>query len=273
MPGRYDKEASKEIRRIVRNYNRRVARLSKARVPYLPAKVSAKNLLENYDPTDLQRRLLELQSFTAKSARKKVRVKNGYTSEYNIKILEQRLPKAKSDLEEAIQNYGQMVPTVWGKRQQGTVASGNYDAYWSTLTSTLRMLNRSTISDYDAQTIRRRLQTTESIVYGHEASNRRLQENYTSTLRKLGDAYLSPKEQQELEEMIMALQNVDPAQFYIMFQNERMMPEIFDDSKLLRLLLEDATPDDMKKAGGAETPENLRNFMTYFNDIRREYGF
>lgn len=270
----YDKEALREIRRIVRNYNRRLARLQKARVPFLPEKVSAKKIIETYTPENIRLRLNELLSFRAAEAREVVQTDKGRTSAYNFRILTERLPRAIDKLEKEYETFGNLQPTVRGKREPFTNRQIGADAYSDTLRATLKAYRSLNIRDYDSGTFRRRLKGTETVLYEQEGRTVTMRENYIKALETLDSVFGSGSSSARLSQIESALRNMKPDDFYKMYQNERMMPDIFEDSHMLFLLAEgNYNDDDWKHYNLTRTRESYESFLDYFDNLRDIYEF
>ena len=94
---RYDAEYNSKIARTVANFNKKVARLNKAGVPNIPAKVSVRDIKSRFDNrSDLNYYLRDLQRFSKRGAEKTVTIKGKEFTRYDVDIFRRRLKNERA---------------------------------------------------------------------------------------------------------------------------------------------------------------------------------
>ncbi len=125
MAIRYDKGLQSEIRRVVSNFNQKIARLEKLQDNlYLPEKVTVKGILsEVNNRKQLKRKLESLKRFSKRGIEKTVTTPGGVSlSKYELEETERSLRRLKASLTRQINKYGNIKPTVFGVEQSATYA-------------------------------------------------------------------------------------------------------------------------------------------------------
>lgn len=89
MAIRYDAEFSQDIKRVVSNFNRKIARLEKKGRELLPDRVTVRELKESYDKRyELKRKLKELQRFSQRGVEEVIKTEGGVkTTKYALENL------------------------------------------------------------------------------------------------------------------------------------------------------------------------------------------
>lgn len=97
MAIRYDAEFSQDIKRVVSNFNRKVARLEKKGKELIPERVSVKELKANYDKRyELKRKLRELQRFSQRGVEEVIKTEGGVkTTKYALENLRRDIRRAQ----------------------------------------------------------------------------------------------------------------------------------------------------------------------------------
>lgn len=125
MSIRYDKKLTKEIQRVVRNFNQKVDRLEaindKLGIYELPTRVSIKALKKSATSRkDLYRKLNNLSLFSKKGMERTIEIASGTMSKYDFELLKKEQRRLKSYYTRQIHSYENLSPRIAGEKQIGT---------------------------------------------------------------------------------------------------------------------------------------------------------
>lgn len=123
MAIRYDKRTNEEIRRVVSNFNQKIARLERRQDNlYLPEHITVKEIKSEVTTrSQLKRKLASLQRFSKRGAEQTVVTSGGISiSKYELEETSRELRRQKMLLTRRINEYGNIRPTVFGAPQSAT---------------------------------------------------------------------------------------------------------------------------------------------------------
>lgn len=123
MAIRYDKRTNEEIRRVVSNFNQKIARLERRQDNlYLPSHITTKEIKSEVTTRrQLKRKLASLQRFSKRGVEQTVVTSGGISiSKYELEETSRELRRQKMFLTRRINEYGNIRPTVFGAPQSAT---------------------------------------------------------------------------------------------------------------------------------------------------------
>lgn len=123
MAIRYDVKTQNEIRRVVSNFNQKIARLERLQSNLLlPDTITVKEIKSEVTTrAQLIRKLNSLKRFSKRGAEKTIVTPGGVSiSRYELEETERNLRRIKSNLTRQINKYGNIRPTVFGVPQSAT---------------------------------------------------------------------------------------------------------------------------------------------------------
>ena len=180
MAIRYDVKTQNEIRRVVSNFNQKIARLEKLENNlYLPERVTVKGIKSEVTTrAQLKRRLASLKRYSIRGMEKTVVTSGGVSlSKYELEETERSLRRIKSNLTRQINKYGNTRPTVFGVKQSATYSQmgsqqlANLKARRSSLNVSLRSLSKEAFREAKRMieaNIRRERYRKEVFMYNYE---------------------------------------------------------------------------------------------------------
>lgn len=126
MAIRYDTNLTKNIQRVVRNFNQKIDRLErindKLGIYDLPEKVSIKALKKSVSSRkELYRKLEDLSLFSQRGIENSLKTSSGSMSKYDYEILKREQRRLKSYYTRKIHSYENISPRIGGKKQVGTL--------------------------------------------------------------------------------------------------------------------------------------------------------
>ena len=180
MAIRYDTKTENEIRRVVSNFNQKIARLERLQDKLqLPDKVTIKGIKsEVTNRAQLKRRLESLKRFSKRGAEKTIVTPGGVSiSKYELEETEKSLRRLKASLTRQINKYGNIKPTVFGVKQSATYSQmgsqqlANLKARRSALNKNLRELTKDAFKEAKRMieaNLRRERYRKELFMYNYE---------------------------------------------------------------------------------------------------------
>lgn len=146
MAIRYDTKLTKDIQRVVRNFNQKIDRLEVINNKYgiydLPDKVSIKALKKSVTSRkELYRRLNDLSSFSKRGSEISVQTESGLMSRYKLELLKKEQKRLKGYYTRKIHSYQKLSPRIAGEKQLGTFESLG-DEYLQQLEARREYLNK-----------------------------------------------------------------------------------------------------------------------------------
>ena len=146
MAIRYDTKLTKDIQRVVRNFNQKIERLErindKLGIYELPDKISIKALKNSVSSRkELYRKLDNLSLFSKKGVEESIQTESGLMSRYDYELLKKEQRRFKSYYTRKIHSYENLSPRIGGKKQVGTFQTLG-DEYLQQLKETREYLNK-----------------------------------------------------------------------------------------------------------------------------------
>lgn len=146
MSIRYDTKLTKNIQRVVRNFNQKVSRLEKINdelgIYDLPEKVSIKALKKSVTSRkELYRKLNDLSLFSQRDIERSIETTSGTMSKYDYELLKKEQRRLKSYYTRKIHSYQNLSPRIAGKKQIGTLKTLG-DEYLQQLQKRREYLNK-----------------------------------------------------------------------------------------------------------------------------------
>ena len=146
MAIRYDTNLTKNIQRVVRNFNQKIDRLErindKLGIYDLPEKVSIKSLKKSVSSRkELYRKLEDLSLFSQRGIENSLQTASGSMSKYDYELLKREQRRLKSYYTRKIHSYQNLSPRIAGKKQIGTLQTLG-DEYLQQLQKRREYLNK-----------------------------------------------------------------------------------------------------------------------------------
>ena len=146
MSIRYDTQLTKNIQRVVRNFNQKISRLEKINdelgIYDLPDKVSIRALKKSVTTRkELYRKLDELSLFSQRDIERSMETASGSMSRYQYELLKKEQRRLKSYYTRKIHSYQNISPRIAGVKQIGTLQTLG-DEYLQQLIARREYLNK-----------------------------------------------------------------------------------------------------------------------------------
>ena len=214
MSIRYDKKLTKDIQRVVRNFNQKVDRLekinSKLGIYDLPDKVSIKALKKSVSSRkELYRELNNLSLFSKKGMERSIETASGSMSRYDYELLKKEQRRLKSYYTRQIHSYQNLSPRIAGKKQVGTLQTLG-DEYLQQLKSRREYLNKE-ITKLDKDHLEYFIKSIETAGKIEEKAARYYNTYINDMYMKLG--YSIDYDKEKLEYIQKRLKELTPQQF------------------------------------------------------------
>ena len=256
MAIRYDQKFNREIYKVVKNFNQKVARLEKTEKDLiLPDKISIKDLKDSYfNRTDLRRKLKELKRYSNRGIEETITTKTGIQiSKYELKNIQIESRRIKANLTREIKKLEINVPRNLGKLQSGTFAQMG-DQYYLNLKARRKALEKGDITSLNKQEFETYTKLLGKTKKSKEYYNNIFYENYLDMLTDLG--YFYGYDNQKLNDLKQKISNLKSNEFLKLFREEKSIQAILD-----------YYPTIKKKAGkNAINPDDIREDVIVLYD-------
>lgn len=214
MSIRYDTKLTKEIQRVVRNFNQKVDRLEKINrklgIYDLPDKVSIKALKKSVTSRkELYRTLDNLSLYSTRDIEKSMSTASGTMSRYDYELLKKEQRRLKSYYTRKIHSYQDLSPRIAGKKQIGTLQTLG-DEYLQQLKSRREYLNKE-ITKLDKDHLEYFIKSIETAGMLEEKASRYYDTYINDMYVKLG--YAIDYDKEKLEYIQKRLKELTPQQF------------------------------------------------------------
>lgn len=214
MAIRYDTKLTKDIQRVVRNFNQKVDRLErindKLGIYDLPEKVSIKALKKSVTSRkDLYRKLNDLSLFSQRDIEKSIETASGSMSKYDYELLKKEQRRLKSYYTRKIHSYQNLSPRIAGKKQIGTLKTLG-DEYLQQLQKRREYLNKD-ITKLDKDHLEYFTKSIKNSILIEEKANRYYDTYINDMYVKLG--YSIGYDKEKLEYIQKKLKELTPQQF------------------------------------------------------------
>lgn len=244
MAIRYDKKINKEINRIIKNFNQKIARLEKEGRELLPEKITKQDIKESvHTRAQLKQKLKELKSFSKRGAEDVITTSGGVNiSKYELENLKKQTAVVKAKLTREINRLKVERPKVFGKMQDvsfaemGDVDFLNLQARRKALEKNVNLLNLGDLGRF--KSILKK--TKESQELPPEIFKGR----YLEMLTDLGYYYNYDKEKMKVLEG--KLNKLSPNEFLKLFQNDKSIKAIIDYYPIITDTLSSINPKDIQ---------------------------
>lgn len=214
MAIRYDTKLTKDIQRVVRNFNQKVNRLErindKLGIYDLPEKVSIKALKKSVTSRkDLYRKLNDLSLFSQRDIEKSIQTASGSMSKYDYELLKKEQRRLKSYYTRKIHSYQNLSPRIAGKKQIGTLKTLG-DEYLQQLQKRREYLNKD-ITKLDKDHLEYFTKSIKNSILIEEKANRYYDTYINDMYVKLG--YSIGYDKDKLDYIQKKLKELTPQQF------------------------------------------------------------
>ena len=240
MAIRYDTKLTKDIQRVVRNFNQKVDRLERINDKYgiydLPDKISIKALKKSVTSRkELYRKLDELSLFSKKGVEEAIQTESGLMSRYKLELLKKEQKRLKGYYTRKIHSYQKLSPRIAGKKQIGTFESLG-DEYLQQLEARREYLNKD-ITKLDKE----HLAYFEKSLLNAELSETRAIQFYNNYVNKMVEnlGYGIGYDEEKIKYIQSKLEELTPQQFDKALRVESALkaiqehyPDIFDETSL-----------------------------------------
>ena len=214
MSIRYDTQLTKNIQRVVRNFNQKIDRLERINdelgIYDLPEKVSIKALKKSVTTRkELYRKLNELSLFSQRNIERSIETASGTMSRYDYELLKKEQRRLKSYYTRKIHSYQKLSPRIAGVKQVGTLQTLG-DEYLQQLVARREYLNKD-ITKLDRDHLEYFLKSMKNSRQMEEKALRYYDTYIDDMYVKLGYAVNYDKE--KLEYIRSRLKELTPQQF------------------------------------------------------------
>lgn len=214
MSIRYDTSLTKNIQRVVRNFNQKVSRLErindKLGIYDLPDKISIKALKKSVTSRkELYRKLEDLSLFSQRDIEKSIETASGTMSKYDYELLKKEQRRLKSYYTRKIHSYQNLSPRIGGKKQIGTLKTLG-DEYLQQLQKRREYLNKD-ITKLDKDHLEYFTKSIKNAINIEEKANRYYKTYVNDMYVKLG--YSIGYDKEKLDYIQKKLKELTPQQF------------------------------------------------------------
>lgn len=250
MTIRYDPVFQDEIRRVVRNFNRKITKLEKQGRDLLPEKTSVKELKSSYDNRrELKRKLKQLQKFSTRNIEDVIITDGGVKMtkyDYEIRNME-RIRALRRETLSSKQMRSRLQPMSITRRSAFNLSQER-----------IKMLKKS-INDLNFQQLKR-LDANINRVLDYDRKNEQFQSNFFQVL--FAEAGLSGVDEDVISNIETTLSDLTPEQLLKLYKEEPNIQAIMDYSPT---------------KGNYITNSRMRDILGAINDklpqIMKEYSF
>lgn len=256
----YDKKFNAEINRVVRNFNAKVRRLEHQGLRYLPETVSVADLKSTYfDRDSLKRKLKQLERFSTSGAEQIVQTAGGAkTTKWELQALREERDYLRKRYAKKIMEYGNIVPTSLGKRQDVSYAKMGDARY-----ENLKVLKKSVEKDItmlDQYDFNRVKKSTFAQIRRYHRQKYVLYANYFTFLEDV--AYKADIDEETLNKIKDKLAQMDIDKFMEFFETERAFSAIIDYYNIQKVLSDGYSQD---------TKQLIQEMFKSINEVADEY--
>ena len=214
MSIRYDNKLTKNIQRVVKNYNQKIDRLEKINnklgIYDLPDKVSIRALKKSVSSRkELYRKLNDLSLFSKRGMETSIDIKSGSVSRYDYELLKKEQRRLKSYYTRKIHSYENLSPRIGGKKQVGTLQTLG-DEYLQQLKSQRMYLERD-ITKLDKDALENLIKSMENSALADAKAIRYYNTYIDDMFGKLG--YSIGYDNKKLDYIQKRLKELTPQQF------------------------------------------------------------
>jgi len=228
MAIRYDKKFNREIYKVVKNFNQKIARLEKTEKDLiLPEKMSIKDLKDNYfNRTDLRRKLKELKRYSNRGIEETITTSGGVTmSKYELKNIQIESRRIKANLTREIKKLQTTKPKNLGKLQTGTFAQMG-DTHYLNLQARRKALEKGDIRNLTNEQLQQYSKLLGKTRKNKEYYNNVFYNNYLDMLTDLG--YFYGYDNEKLNTLKEKLMTLNSNEFLKLFREEKSIQAILD---------------------------------------------
>lgn len=267
MAIRYSKKTNERIDKLVRNYNAKINRLARSGSDIaLPRKLSReavvalKNSVSNR--ADLNRRLADLSSFTARGGEKLISVKGTTLPKYQYETITRYKRLLSRRINAKIKFYTEERPKNKGVDEYSTYAQMGDKDYLNAVAKKNLLLNKKLedLSGTDIDTYIDLLQRN-----AKTKSKELWKENYIDILVDTADTYGYDKV--KTDQLVRRLNKLTPAQLDKLFTSERTIQQILYYYKPIKDLGIEVAVKDMQD----DALVNFDNLYNNLDEILAEY--
>lgn len=219
-----------EIKRIVNNYNRKIARLKLKGAEQIPKKASRRNLRDIEDKRELRRELNKLKRFTRRGAEEILEFKSGLKiTKWEYDNLQKERQRVLAKLNEQLNKYENRRPTVLGKKQDVTFAQMGSQEYLN-IRAKKRAVTRKKIKSFTQDELERYKRLLDKL--GKRDRNQ-IKENLLEIMRN--NAYMIGYDKEKIDTIIEKMDEVKDTDFIEMVEDEKAIKVMYNFYKVLSM--------------------------------------
>lgn len=244
MAIRYDKKINKEINRVIKNFNQKIARLERQGKELLPSKITKKELKESvYNRNELKRKLNELKRFSNRNAENIIETSKGLKiTAYELSNLKRENARIKRNITREINRLISSKPKVFGKIQSSTFSEmGDID--FLNLKARRKALEKD-ILKLNKQEFERFKKLVEKTGRNQQYMNSIFKENYFQMLTDLG--YYFDYDNEKLVVLKDKLMRLKPNDFLKLFKEDKSIRAILDYYPIVTNSFDAINPEDVQ---------------------------
>ena len=226
MAIRFDSKLNNEIKRTVRNFNQKVARLERLDLP-APQKISTRDIKKDYvTRAELNKRLKQFQGFSTRGAEDVIELKNGVKlTKYEYNVIKAESKRAKSTVTRQLNFYKTTQVKNKGEKEDVTFAQTGDDFYLRAK-ERKNLLDRSLEDMDNIENVRSYFNLAKKINKDKDYMNSVFKDNYFDMFADLG--YYSGYDKEKLEYIKEKMYQLNPRQFFAMFRDDRAIRNIVE---------------------------------------------
>lgn len=248
-----------EFNTIINQFNAKVRQLQNQGLKYLPDEIDKELLRETYqyDPKALQRKLVDLQRFTADGAERIVQVGKAKITAWELESLKREAQANKTYLTKEIKSYGDIVPTIRGKKQAVSYARMG-DATYENMKKTRESLDKT---DFETQQELTRYKTkVRNLTKRRMTQDYIFKESFIDFVETLGNK--TGFDEDEINGIVEKLRKIDAHDFYDIYKGDESLKAIKDGYNATKIITNIFSADDIKK---------VNDDLDYLNQVLDNY--
>lgn len=237
-----------EFNTIINQFNAKVKQLRNQGLKYLPDEVDKEYIRQTYqyDEKALKRKLEDLQKFTEKGAEKIITVDGGAKiTKWEYESIKREAQVNKSYLTREIKRYGNIVPTIGGKKQARNYAQMG-DATYENLIKTRESLDKSKFETQ--QDLKRYKTKIKNLTKRRMTQDYVFKESYIEFIKVAGQK--AGFDEDRINELVNKMQQMDAHEFYDIYQEEKKMQDIKDKYNTTKIINGNFTDADVEMLSG-----------------------
>ena len=248
-----------EFNTIINQFNAKVRQLENQGLKFLPKTIDKEEFRKTYqyDQKALKRKLEDLQKFIEPNAERIVQVGKAKITAWELESLKREAQANKSYLTKEINRYGNIVPSIRGKRQAVSYARMG-DATYENMRKTRESLDKTKFESQ--QDLNRYITRVQNLTKRRLTQDYVFKENFIDFIIIAGEkAGLDPD---LIDEVVEKMEQMDAHDFYDLYQENEDLKDITEKYSSMKIITGNFTDDDAN---------NLLSDVNFLNEILDNY--